>query len=208
MRLAIFGGSGKTGQHLIQQALENGHEVVVLARTPSKVAVQHPYLSIVQGDIRDAARVEETIKGVDAVLSVLGPVNNKPDFAISRGMDNILKAMQKHNVRRVIISAGAGVRDPHDKPKLIDRFFGFILNTLSKNVVADMRQVVDKTRTSDRDWTIVRVPMLTDQTMKGELKVGYVGDISPKITRADMAAFMLKQVQDKTYLKKSPAVSN
>lgn len=208
MRLAIFGGSGKTGQHLIQQALENGHEVVVLARTPSKVAVQHPYLSIVQGDILDAARVEEAVKGVDAVLSVLGPVNNKPDFAISRGMDNILKAMQKHNVRRVIISAGAGVRDPHDKPKLIDRFFGFILNTLSKNVVADMRQVVDKTRTSDRDWTIVRVPMLTDQTMKGELKVGYVGDISPKITRADMAAFMLKQVQDKTYLKKSPAVSN
>lgn len=208
MRLAIFGGTGKTGQHLIDHALKAGHEVVMLARTPSKVTSKSDKLRVVQGDILDAASVAETIQDADAVLSVLGPSNNKPEFTISRGMDNILSAMNKHGVRRIIISAGAGVRDPQDQPKLIDKIAGFALNIISKNVVADMQQVVDKVRASDRDWTIVRVPMLTDQPAQGTLKVGYVGDISPRLSREDMAAFMLKQVADDTHTRKAPAISN
>jgi putative NADH-flavin reductase len=208
MKLAIFGGTGKTGKHLIQQALDAGYEVVTLARTPSKITTQHPKLKVIQGDILDSDRVEEVIQGVDAVISVLGPSSNKPDFAISCGMEYILNAMQKHNVRRIILSAGAGIREPQDRPKLVDRFFGILLNMLAKNVVADMRQAVDKVKASNLDWTVVRVPMLTEVSAQGTLKIGYVGDIRPKIARADMAAFMLRQVTDKTYVAKLPAISN
>lgn len=208
MKLAIFGGSGKTGQHVVQQALAAGHEVVALARTPSKVGVQHPHLKVVQGDILDATGVENVVQGVDAVISVLGPSSNKPEFTISRGMDNILKAMQKHNVQRLVLSVGAGVREPEDKPTFVDRFIGLLLNVVSKYVVADMQQVVQKVKASNLNWTIVRVPMLTDQPAQGALKVGYVGDISPRISRADMASFMLKQVQDLQFLRKAPAISN
>ena len=208
MKLAIFGGTGKTGQHLINHALKDGHEVVALARTPSKVTVKSDRLRVIQGDILDVASVEAAIQGADAVLSVLGPSNNKPDFTISKGMDNILSAMGKHGVRRLIISAGAGVRDPQDQPKLIDKIAGFALKVISRNVVADMQAVVDKVRASDRDWTIVRVPMLTDEPSRKTLKVGYVGDISPRISREDMAVFMLRQVQDDTHLRKAPAISN
>lgn len=208
MKLAIFGGTGKTGQHLIDHALKGGHEVVALARTPSKVTAKSDKVRVVQGDILDAASVEEALQGVDAVLSVLGPSNNKPEFTISKGMDNILSAMGKHGVQRLIISAGAGVRDPKDQPKLIDKIAGFALNIISKNVVADMKQVVDKVRASDRDWTVVRVPMLTDEPAQGSLKVGYVGDISPRLSREDMAVFMLQQVEDETHIRKAPAISN
>ncbi len=208
MKLAIFGGTGKTGQLLVQQALDAGHDVTSLARTPSKLALQHAHLRIVTGGILDPEQVDATIQGADAVLSVLGSATNKPELTISRGIDHILGAMLQHNVRRLIISAGAGVRDPLDQPKFTDRFFGFLLGVISKNVVADMRQVVEKVRHSDRDWTVVRVPMLTDQPAQGNVKVGYVGDISPRISRADMAAFMLQQVTDTTYLKKAPAISN
>lgn len=208
MKVAIFGGTGKTGQHLVQQALGLGHEVVVLARTPSNFTIQHPKLTVLQGDIVDAARVEATILGADAVVSVLGPRSNKPEFIISKGTEHILNAMKQHNVRRIIISAGAGVRDPHDKPNFIDHFFGFLLNLLSKNAVEDMKQVVDKVRNSDRDWFVIRVPMLTDQAAQATLKIGYVGDITPRLSRADMAAFMLKQLDDDTYLRKAPAISN
>ncbi|MBL8152803.1 MAG: SDR family oxidoreductase [Anaerolineae bacterium] len=208
MKLAIFGGSGKTGQHLIQQALEAGADVTVLARTPSKVTVEHPRLRVVQGTVLDAEPVEEVIRGADAVISVLGPSSNKPEFTISRGMDGILKAMKKHGVRHIIISAGAGVRDPQDRPKLVDRFFGLLLNVFSKNVVADMKQAVSLIQASDRDWTVVRVPMLTDDPRRGSLKIGYVGDISPRLSRADMAAFILDQVNNPAYLRKSPAISN
>jgi putative NADH-flavin reductase len=208
MKVAIFGGTGKTGQNLVQQALDAGHDVIVLARTPSNITTQHEALKVLQGDVVDAQRVEETIQGADAVISVLGPRSNKPEFIISKGTDNILNAMKRHNVRRIIISAGAGVHDPQDKPKIVDRVFGVLLNILSKNAVADMRQVVDKVRHSDRDWTVVRVPMLTDQPAQGTLKVGYVGDISPRLSRADMAAFMLKQLDNNAYLRKAPAISN
>ncbi len=208
MKVAIFGGTGKTGQHLVQQALELGHEVVMLARTPSNFTIQHPKLTILQGDIVDATCVEATIQEVDAVISVLGPRSNKPEFIISKGTEHILNAMKRHHVRRIIISAGAGVRDLHDKPKFIDHFFGFLLNLLSKNAVEDMKQVVDKVRNSDRDWFVIRVPMLTDQPAQGTLKIGYVGDITPRLSRADMAAFMLKQLDDDTYLRKAPAISN
>lgn len=208
MRTAIFGGTGKTGQHLVKQALDGGHKVVMLARNPVTFTIQHPNLTILQGDILDAERVEATIEGVDAVISVLGPRSNNPEFVISQGTDHILNAMKRHNVQRIIISAGAGVRDPLDKPKFIDHLFGFLLNLLSKNAVEDMKQVVAKVRHSDRDWSVIRVPMLTDQPSQGTLKIGYVGDITSRLSRADMAAFMLKQLDDDTYLKKAPAISN
>lgn len=208
MKLAVFGASGKTGQRVVQQALQAGYQVVALARTPAKLAIQHPNLTVVQGDILNPQQVSEVVRGADAVISTLGPGSNKPEFTISRGTDVILAAMQANNVRRLIISTGAGVRDPQDKPKFVDRIFGVLLGVLSKNVVADMQQVVAKVKASDRDWTIVRVPMLTDQPAQGNLVVGYVGDTSPRLSRADMAAFMLKQVADTTYLRKAPAISN
>jgi len=208
MKLAVFGGTGKTGQHVVKQALDTGHEVVALARTPSKFTNQHDRLHVVQGGILDAACVEEVIAGADAVVSVLGPSNNKPEFTISKGTDNILNAMQKHGVQRLIISAGAGVRDPQDKPGVIDRIAGFLIKTFSKNVVADMEQVVQKVRASDRNWTVVRAPMLTDQPAQGNLKVGYVGDITPRLSREDMAAFILQQLNDDAWVNKAPAISN
>jgi hypothetical protein len=208
MKLAVFGGTSKTGQHIIRQALNADNDVTVLARSPSKLSIQHPKLRIVQGDILDRACVEDVVRGADAVLSVLGPSNNKPEFVISRGIDNVLEAMQKHHIQRIIISAGAGIREPEDKPKPVDRVFGFLARVISRNVVADMQQVVNKVKMSDRAWTIVRVPMLTDGAGQGSLKVGYVGDINPRLSRADLASFMLKQLVDDTYVRKAPAISN
>lgn len=208
MRLAIFGGTGQTGQHLVRQALNAGHQVVILVCTPTKVTIKDNKLTIVQGDVQNAQCVEDTVRAADAVLSVLGPTNNRPEFAISKGTTNILNAMKRHNVRRMIISAGAGVRDPQDRPKIIDHIFGVLLRVLSKNAVADMKQVVDLVRSSDRDWVIVRVPKLTDQPAQRTLKIGYVGDITTQLSREDMAAFMLQQLQSDTYLRKAPAISN
>ncbi len=208
MKVAIFGGTGKTGQHLVKQALEAGHEVILLVRNPTKVSTRHEKLTVLVGDILDASRVEKAVQGVDAVISVLGPSTNTPELIISKGVDHILNAMRQNNVARLIISAGAGVRDRHDKPKPIDYFFGWLLHLFSKNAVEDMKQVVEKVRHSDREWTVIRVPMLTDQPAQGSLKVGYVGDISPRLSRVDMAAFMLKQLDDNTYLRQAPAISN
>ncbi len=209
MKLALFGATGKTGRHLLEQALAQGHTVTVLARSPDRLAQGHERLNVIQGDIRDPEKVAQAIAGAEAVVSVLGPTSNKPELAVSRGIDNILAAMRQHGVRRLIQSAGAGVRDPQDTPTLVHAFFGGLARLLSPNVVADMTQVVDKVRQSGLDWTIVRVPMLTDGPATGRVREGYVGkDIGPRLARADLADFMLKQLETKTYVGKAPAISS
>jgi putative NADH-flavin reductase len=209
MRLTIFGATGKTGRHLLEQALAKGHSVTVLARNPDKLAVRHDQLKVIQGDIRDAEKVAQAVAGAEAVISVLGPTSNKPELAVSQGMDNILAAMRAHGVRRLIQSAGAGVRDPQDQPTLLHAFFGRLVRLLSPHVVADMEQVVDKVRASGLDWTVVRAPMLTEDPATGRVREGFVGkDIGPRLSRADLARFVLGEVEDRRWVGRAPAVSN
>jgi putative NADH-flavin reductase len=209
MKLAIFGGTGKGGHFLVPQALADGHDVVMLTRNPSAFTLQHERLTVLQGDILDPARVDATIQGADAVMSSLGANSKGQPFVISRGFDSILSSMKQQNVRRLIMSCGAVVHDPLDKPQFLDTVFNFIWRHFQTNVFNDMSQAVEKVRASDRDWTIVRVPYLTERFSKpGTLRVGYLGAIGPMITRMDMVKFMLSQLEDNTYIGKAPAISN
>ncbi len=209
MKIAIFGGTGRTGLHLVEQALAEGYQVVVLARTPSKLSISNAALKVIQGDVQDTQAVDQTIAGVDAVISVLGPTNNDPTFEVSQGMSNILHTMKAQGVRRLIITAGAGVGDPNDAPKLFNHVMNFLLKLMAKNVLADMTKAVEMARSSGLDWTVVRLPMLTDDPKTGNVQVGYVGKgMGSRIARADIAAFILAQLKDNTYLQKSPAISN
>lgn len=208
MKLAVFGATGGTGQHIVRLALEAGHDVVALARTPAKLPT-HERLTGIQGDILDGAVVEQVVAGTDAVISALAPPNNQPDFVISQGMDHILAAMQKHDVKRIVVSAGAGVVMPKDQPTFVSRFFGVLLGIVSKNVVADMEQVVEKVVASDREWVVARAPRLTDQSGTGDIIVGYMSsELSTALTREDFARFMLAQVEGDEWLREAPALSN
>lgn len=209
MRIAVFGATGRTGLHLVEQALAAGHQVTVLVRDPSKVTIQNASLHVLRGNVQNAAQVEQAISGAEAVISVLGPTQNKPTFEISAGTDNILAAMNKSGVRRLIISVGAGVGDPQDAPGPFNLFINFLLRIFSRHVYEDMQQVAAKVRASGLDWTIVRVPMLTDGPRIGTIRVGYVGKgTGPRIRRADMADFMLRQLTTNTHVRKAPAISN
>ncbi len=209
MKLTVFGATGRTGQHVVEQSLAAGHDVTAYARNLSKLATLHERLNVVQGDITDPVCVAQAIAGADAVISVLGPTENKPDYVVTKGMNNILAAMHQYNVKRLIISAGAGVGDPQDEPKLFNHVISLLLKLLSRHVVEDMTRVVGVVRQSDREWTIVRVPMLTDDPPTGNIRVGYVGKgTGVRISRADMAAFMLQQVASHDYLYQAPVISN
>lgn len=211
MKLAVFGATGRTGVPLVRKALAGGFEVVAFVRSPDKLKEQqgeHANLRWVQGDIQDASKVE-AVTGIDAVLSVLGPTENTPDYRVSKGMDNIIATMKAHKVRRLIQSVGAGVRDPEDEPKLIDKVITRLIKFFSKHVYEDMRRVAEKVRTSDLDWTLVRVPMLTNDLGKGSVRVGMVGkNTGPRLSREDMALFMLEQATDGSYIRKAPMISN
>ena len=209
MELAIFGASGRTGRPLVQQALDAGHDVIALVRTPATFPLKHERLTVVQGDAMNAADVDEVVQGADAVLSTLGQTKNSPKDMQTVATKNIVAAMQKYGITRLVSLTGAGVDAPEDQPKLINHVIKFALKSLSGAVLADAEQHAKVLQNSTLDWVIVRGPMLTEGPHTGKYRVGWVGvNTGTRISRADVADFMLKQLTDNTYLHKAPMVSD
>jgi putative NADH-flavin reductase len=200
MKLAIFGGTGKTGVHVVRKALDAGHDVSALVRDIGKMMIQHERLIVVQGDAMDADAVEKTIAGSEAVLSALGqsPIIIK----------NILTSMKKNDVMRLAVAAGAGVPDPKDEPQLINHIISFIIRTLSRKVYYDALEQNEIIRASDVDWTICRAPRLVDEP-EGAYQVTYVGkEMNSSLSRASYAEFIFKQATDREYVRKAPVLSD
>lgn len=192
----------------MRQALEGRHEVTAFVRDPARLGMDHPRLRIVSGDVMDAARVEEAVAGSEAVLSALGHTKASTKDIQTAGTENIVAAMKKHGVRRILSLTGAGVRDPKDQPKLSDKIIVFLLERLQGDVLRDAVVHAEVIKESGLDWIIVRGPMLTDGPHTGAYRVGYVGKNSgSKASRADVADFMLAQLSSDEYLGQAPMVS-
>jgi putative NADH-flavin reductase len=209
MKIAIFGATGKVGRHLVDQALERGDEVTVFVRDPSKLTThRRERLKVVQGDVLDQKDVEQAVVGNDAVVSALGHTKTSSKDVLTEGAKNIVAAMNGHGVRRLVGLTGAGVRDPKDEPKLVDRVIGWLLKILQRDLLEDSLGQARVIRESDLEWVIVRAPVLNEGEKKGEYRVGYVGKESgTRLSRADVADFMLRQTTDDTYLHQAPMVS-
>ena len=208
MKLAVFGGSGRTGLPLVRQALAKGYMVNALVRTPSKLTIQDDRLNIIQGDAGDPADVEKTVAGTDAVLSALGHTKTSAKNIQTVATQHIVSAMKKHGVERIVSLTGAGVKDPNDEPKFVDRVFGFLLVTFARDVIEDAEAHAEVLRESGLRWTLVRGPRLTGGEHTGTYKVGYVGkDSGTQVSRADTADFMLKALETDEWVKKAPMVS-
>jgi putative NADH-flavin reductase len=209
MKIVVFGASRGVGRNIVEQALQAGHTVTAFVRTPSTFTMQHPNLTVCQGDAMDAAAVERAIAGQEAVISALGPTRPPVPGMMETSAKNIVAAMKKHGVQRLISTTGAGVRQPEDKPKLADHLIGGLLKLLARDVLLDSEANVKVIQTSDLDWTVVRYPRLMDSEHTGQYQVGYVSqDSGTQLSRADGADFVLKELAEKKWSRKLPLVSN
>jgi putative NADH-flavin reductase len=206
VKVLIIGASGATGQILMHEALEQGHEVTALARDPSALASEDHRLRVLQGDALDASSVEAAVAGQDAVLSALGTRSARPTTLFSESTNNIISAMDKHGVRRLVCITGIGAGDSKGHVGfLYDRV---MLPFVVKNIYEDKTRQEEAIKQSDLDWVIVRPARLTDESAKGEYNVFLGGSYTAKtISRADVAAFMLAQLTDDTYVHKMPVIS-
>ena len=210
IKITIFGATGGTGKQLVEQALAAEYEVVVYARNPSKLNITHEHLTVVQGELSDQALIENAIKGTDAVLSTLGPRGGSKNKPITQGMQNIIAAMKKQGVRRLIITSTLSAKDSNDKSNLRTKAMVNLVKTTMHGAYEDIVSAAETVRNSDLDWTIVRLTMLNNDPKSGTVKAGYVGDgkVGTWISRADIADFMLKQLENTEYLRQAPAISN
>ena len=212
MKVVIFGASGGTGQHLVQQALAQGHKVTAFARRPEAIiAAPAPGLSVVQGDIHDGTAVAASIAGQDAVLSALGARNLKPSDVLEVGVRNILAGMAAHGVSRIIVLGAAGIHPEAMKNQGWVTRTGsrFVLSTLLKEPFRSQRAQEQLLGASQTQFTIVRPPFLVDKPLTERYRVQEDG-LPPggtKIPRADVADFMIRQLTDKTWIRKGPYIA-
>lgn len=210
MKIYIIGGTGKTGTEMIKQALEMGHKVTALARDPQRLKITNPNLTVIEGNVLKPESFEKSLKGHDAVLSALGHkrfiIKTK---ILSEGTKNIIEAMKKNNLNRLISITSLGIND--------SRFKLGLYYTLFTIPVILMFYFLDKSRqekiifNSGLDWTIIRPGQLTNGKKKLKYKHGqntgsYI--TTKTISRADVADFMLKQLSDTKYIKKAVGITN
>lgn len=159
MKLAIFGATGTTGSALVGKALTAGHELRVLARTPSKVTDADRRLTVIEGNAKDPAAVRDTLAGADAVVSMLGGFAD-PD-SIRVGTALITAAMTEAGLRRIVIVQGFHLDFPGDPDNLGRKLILPMLRLGSRTLIADSRAMANSVRQSGLDWTVVRTPRIT-----------------------------------------------
>ena len=211
MNLLVFGATGRTGRALVAQALEQGHRVTAFARNPAAITTKHKNLAVVQGDILDYTSVERAVKGQDAVLSTLGTKALRRNTTISDGTRNIITTMEKYGVKRFVFESALTIGDSKPQQRQLGLLFNIIIIPLClRNMFQDKEIQERYIMQSTLDWVIVRPAVLTNGPRTGVYRSEFSAtdkSIKAKISRADVADFMLKQLTDDTYVHKASSLS-
>ena len=208
MKLVVFGASGGTGREIIGQALYQGHEVTAFVRDPAKLVIKDSKLHIIAGDVlKDQSATASAIAGREAIICALGVGNSlKSAGLIAGSLAAIVPAAEKHDVRRLIVISAFGVGDSSRNAPLVPRL---MYRLLLSDIYRDKKAGEDIVKASSIDWTIIHPVMLTDgsktETYRSGERLSLTG--IPKVSRANVAHFALAQLADKTYLRKTAAIS-
>ena len=204
MRVVVFGASGRTGRLVVGEALERGHQVLAFVRSPSKLGLSHPQLTLAQGDATSAADVDSAVHGSEAVVSVLGLAADSPPNVCSVGVANIVGSMTERGVKRLICLSDYGNGETRARG-LYSRFLWLVIRAH----LEDKEKMEATVRSSGLDWTIVRATILSDGAKTGKYRVGPEIKIGlvPRISRRDVAHFIVEQIADASFVGASPSIS-
>jgi putative NADH-flavin reductase len=211
MKIIVFGATGGTGKLMVTQALAKGHSVTAFVRHPEGLP-QDPHLRIVQGDVFDSATVVDAVRGNRAVLSALGARSLKRTNLLSRAVPVILEGMRQEYVTRLIVLGAAGVQRDYGKYQNALTKIGLWVakKTMLKHPFIDQAAQERLLAASDVDYTIVRAPRLSDGPFTGTYRV--LPDALPpgalRVSRADVADFMLQQLTDPRFHRQGPYIGS
>ncbi len=213
MNVTVFGATGGVGAKVVEELRSRGHTVTAFVRTPSKVpASWGDAVSVVTGELSDAAAVDRAVQGADAVVSALGPSLDRKatGLPLVEGTRNVVDAMHKHGVRRYVGNGTPSVLDPRETPTWQTRLSTRMAKTFLRRAYDELVGVSEIVMTSGLDWTIVRFLAPKDGPAKGTVRQGFYGQdkLGFNVTRADIAAFTAAQVDDDRYAGAAPAISN
>ena len=207
MKILVIGAAGKSGKAVVEQAVLAGHDVTAF------VHINEGYLPdsgvrVVEGDARDRPAMDLAMLGQDAVIDTIGgKLSFKTTTLEASAAATVIASMQQSGVRRLLVISVIGAGESIANTNWYERLF---LSTLLHSEMKDKAAMEAIVGASGLQWTIVRLPFLTDDPPTGNIHVfsAETGEIAHKLTRKDLAAFMLSQISSEQYLQKTVAVGN
>jgi len=207
MKIAILGASGQTGKQLIEQALAANHEIIGLARTPENILFDDPRVTKRQADAFDPASVVSALEGAEAVITTVGKrdLRDKRVNLSTAAHVGVIDGMRKHNIRRLLVISSTGAA--RIKRKGIQRNLYLFFR---RKYYADMYEMEQQVMAAGLDTTMLRSPYLIDGPVTAKYKVieeeNYPNGI--RISRADLAHFLIDETTNNAWVNRVIAVAN
>lgn len=209
MKILVLGGTGPLGQEILKQASALGHEITALARNPDTLKDVPGNVTVVKGDLMDISSLKSALNGQQAVISAFGTkLLRKPTTLLSDATRNLVEAMTDKGVKRLICVTGIGAGDSKGHGGFL--YDNILEPFLLHEIYKDKTRQEDVIRKSSLDWVIARPAILTNgpATRNYRTVTDLEGFKSSKISRADVAAFLLEQLSTDKWLRKLPVLSN
>ena len=209
MKILVLGATGPTGQQVLRQGLAQGHQLTAFVRNPSKLALSDARLQVLNGALPgDAGALESALRGQDAAICCLGLRNALKSGGLMVGAMRVLvPAMERAGVQRLMLMSSNGVGDTHARSPLLARI---MYRLLLSDIFADKAAGEALVRASTLEWTIAYPTMLTDGPHTGRYRAGETLELHgmPKIARADVADFLLRELAARAFVRKGVVLSN
>lgn len=205
----IFGASGGIGKHAVRHALDENYNVTAYLRNPSKLDITHENLNVIKGELDDYGKIRESLKGIDAVIWCIGiPMTGKQNHVSVKGHELLIRAMKETNVKRLIDWSTPSVEFENDRTTLITLMPKVLAGVFLRGAKKKLLEVADIVVGSGLDWTLVRFLAPTDGDFTGKIKVSFGEWINFRISRSDIAYFMVRQIEDESYVKSMPIIGS
>ncbi|PIB39384.1 NAD(P)-dependent oxidoreductase [Maribacter sp. 4G9] len=203
-KIAVLGGTGKSGTYLVRRLLELEIPIKLLIRNPEKHCFTNPLVEVVKGDARDYNSVLDLIDGCHAVISALGQPKGEPPIS-KDASKNVVNAMRKNNLKRYIVVTGLNVDSPFDKK---DEKTSYATQWMYENFPDATKNRQEEyaylTTQEGVDWTLVRLPMIIQTEEKHPVQVSLENCKGDKISATDLADFLIAQLDNESYIQKCP----
>jgi putative NADH-flavin reductase len=209
LNIVVVGANGGIGREVVLQALDAGHRVTAILRTPSNLAVEHVNLKIVKGDVNEESSLEAHLKQHDVLVSAIGKSSLKKTTLYSQGSRNLINVMQRSGVPRAFFISASGLEVNPTHSWLVRFATRYVLQVLLRNMYADLRKMESIIKDSKINWTIVRPPELVDSDATGNYRMAVDQQLTNglKISRADVGHFIVQHLVDDAVVKKTVEIA-
>jgi putative NADH-flavin reductase len=205
--VALLGASGMVGDYLLREALERGYAVRALARNPAKLDEFSDRITIVQGDARDPAVIQELVRGSDVVISALGPVKADGDasrFINTTVSGNVLQAMAGKEISQYIIVSGAAVIMPGDERNLLGWWIRALAQIGLRDALQDKQAEFELLAESSADWMLVRCPLIDPEPFRLNPVASLETPPAFRVRAGELARFMIDQIDARGFVRQGP----